>query len=90
MALTPSQKSQIESKKDQIESKKRQIEGLKNTVNNNKENLRGLIKATKDKSAKESYKRRLADSGEYTKKQIEQIKESIQDLKEDIIRIKQG
>jgi chromosome segregation ATPase len=90
MALTPSQKSQIESKKDQIESKKRNIESLKNTVNNNKEHLRSLIKSTKDKATKESYKRRLADSHEYTKKHIEQIKESIQDLKEDIIRIKQG
>ncbi len=90
MALTPSQKSQIESKKNQIESKKRQIADLKSTVKNNKENLRGLIKASKDKATKENYKRRLADSGEYTLKQIEQIKECILDLKEDIIRIKQG
>jgi gas vesicle protein len=55
-----------------------------------REKIKQKIKSTKDKSAKESYRRRLADSGEYTKKQIEQIKESILDLKEDIIRIKQG
>ena len=36
------------------------------------------------------YRRKLADSGEYTKRQIEQQKGYIQDLKEDIARIKQG
>lgn len=90
MALTSAQKFSIESKKDQIESKKRMIADLKSTVKNNKENLRSLISSSKDKAAKEYYKKRLADSGEYTLKQIEQIKDSILDLKEDIIRIKQG
>lgn len=90
MALTPTQKSQIESKKSQIESKKRMIIDIKSTVNGNKEHLRDLIKTTKDKATKEGYKRRLADVGEYALKQIEQQKEYIQDLKEDIIRIKQG
>lgn len=84
------QKSQIESKKDQIESKKRQIEGLKNTVNNDKEHLKALIKSSKDKSTKEQYKQQLASSHDYTKKHIEQIKESILGLKEDILRIKKG
>jgi chromosome segregation ATPase len=90
MALTPSQKSQIESKKNQIESKKNQIEGLKSTMNNNKEHLRNLIKSSKDKQTKEGYKRRLADSGDYIKKQIQQIKDSIVNLKEDIARIKRS
>jgi|APGre2960657423_1045063.scaffolds.fasta_scaffold672559_1 hypothetical protein len=90
MPLTDSQKSQIESKKSQIESKKNMIESYKNEIKRNKENLKGLIKSSTTKENKEMYRRRLADSGEYTKKQIEQQKGYIQDLKEDIARIKQG
>jgi len=52
--------------------------------------LRSLIKSASTKENKEMYRRRLADSGEYKKKQIEQQKKYIQDLKDDIARIKKG
>jgi len=90
MPLSDSQKSQIQSKKNQIESKKRMIESLKNDFNRNKEHLRSLIKSASTKENKEMYRRRLEDSGEYKKKQIEQQKKYIQDLKDDIARIKKG
>ena len=88
MALTDSQKSSIESKKNQIESQKRMIEGIKSTVKNGKDNLRDLIKSSTQKSAKEQYRKNLANNFKYAEGQIENHKKSIERLKEDIQNIK--
>lgn len=88
MALTDSQKSSIESKKKQIESQKKMIEGIKNTVKNGKEHLRKLIKSSTQKSAKEQYRKNLANNFKYAEVQIENHKKSIERLKKDIQDIK--
>jgi uncharacterized protein YydD (DUF2326 family) len=88
MALTDSQKSSIESKKNQIESQKKMIEGIKSTVKNGKEHLRDLIKSSTQKTAKEQYRKNLANNFKYAEGQIENHKKSIERLKEDIQNIK--